>query len=219
MALADLNRAQDTPITTLKLSEIAPKVWNTPPAAITAAMITDANPNDPKPRYDSMTDWAGGVRGDDVDQATATVALARSGGGANEPDYTPRTEAQKAAAANLTAGTVIVTDIARPRGWIAPYQSIAAAGGSAPAAPVVSSIAPTTGAATTLPLLVTITGTGFSPFSTVLTGGSNVPDTSGKYVDATHMTVAIWKASAGTVSVAVEDHNVLSNSNVVFTVT
>jgi hypothetical protein len=224
MALADLNRTNDTPIATLKLSDIQPRVWNTPPAAITGAMITDANPNHPKPRYDSMTDWAGGVRGDDVDQATATVALARSGGGANEPDYAPRTQAAKAAMPgtvppNAVAGEpdfVLVTDVARPRGWIAPQQPYT---GTVPAAPVVSSIAPTTAAATTLPLLVTITGTGFSPFSTVLTGGSNVPDTSGKYVDATHMTVAIWKASAGTVSVAVEDHNVLSNTNVVFTAT
>jgi hypothetical protein len=83
----------------------------------------------------------------------------------------------------------------------------------------VSSISPTTGAQASLPLLVTITGTGFTPFTTVLTGGSNVPDPAARYVDATHMTVPVWKASPGTVSVAVEDHNVLSNTNVVFTVT
>jgi hypothetical protein len=33
------------------------------------------------------------------------------------------------------------------------------------------------------------------------------------------MTVAIFKASAGTVSVAVEDHDMLSNVDKVFTVT
>src|SRR6267142_116265 len=95
MALADLNRAQDTAIATLKLSDIAPVNWHRFPPR--TASMTDANANDVKPRYDSMTDWAGGAVGDDVDVATATVALARSGGGANEPDYAPRTQAAKAA--------------------------------------------------------------------------------------------------------------------------
>jgi hypothetical protein len=227
MALADLNRAQDTPITTLKLSEIAPKVWNTPPAAITGAMIADANPNEAKPRYDSMTDWAGGVRGDDVDQATATVALARSGGGANEPDYAPRTQAAKAAMPgtvppNAVAGEpdfTLAKDIARARGYIAQLQPYPTGGAAVPVAPVVSSISPTTAAATSLPLKVTITGTGFTQWSTVYTGGATTPDASAKYVNATTMTVAIFAAAPGTVSVAVEDHDLLSNTNTVFTVT
>jgi hypothetical protein len=66
---------------------------------------------------------------------------------------------------------------------------------------------------------VTITGTGFTPFSRVFTGGASVPDNSAQYVSATTMTVPIWKASAGTVSVAVEDHSLLSNTDKVFTVT
>jgi hypothetical protein len=84
---------------------------------------------------------------------------------------------------------------------------------------VVTSISPTTGAAAAFPMRVVITGTGFTPWSTVRTGGSATPDVSGKYISATQMEVAIWKASAGTVSVAVEDHDLLSNVDKVFTVT
>jgi hypothetical protein len=137
----------------------------------------------------------------------------------------PRTQFAKAALPgaappNAIAGEpdfVMVVDVARPRGWIAPNQPYQG-NASIPAAPVVSSLSPNTAAAASLPLNVTITGTGFTPFTTVLTGGSNVADPSARYVNATTMTVAIWKASAGTVSVAVEDHNVLSNA-VNFTVT
>lgn len=191
------------------------------PNPITAAMLAPANAAAGYPRYNTPGDWSGATYGDDVDQATANVALARQDGSANGPDYTPRTQAAKAAA--MVPGPnnpafVIVTDVARPRGWIAPNQPYQG-NASAPAAPVVASISPNTGAAATLPLQVTITGTGFTPFSTVLTGGSNLPDPSARYVNATTMTVAIFKATAGTVSVAVEDHNVLSNTNVVFTVT
>jgi hypothetical protein len=213
MALFDLNRAGDTPITTLKVAEITPVNWHRFPPR-TASMV-DANANEAKPRYDSMTDWTGGATGDDTDQATATVALARSDGGAAEADYTPRTQAAKAA----QLGTTLATDIARPRGTIAPDQRYPIAGDAAIAAPVVSSIAPTTATAATLPLTVTITGTGFTPYSTVFTGGSTTPEAKAVYVNATTMRTPVWRATPGTVSVAVEDHNVLSNVNVLFTVT
>src|SRR5262245_34025222 len=100
MALFDLNRTNDTPIATLKLNEIAPVNWRRFPSAITAAMLADANPNEAKPRYTAAAqaaDWNGGVGGDDIDQATATVALARSDGGANEANYAPRNQATRAA--------------------------------------------------------------------------------------------------------------------------
>lgn len=194
------------------------------PNPITAAMVTPANANVTKPRYDSMTDWAGGGAGADpgrpdavnaaISSSRAAVALANSSGGAAEADYTPRTQN-----ARLIAGQVAAADIGRERGAIAPGQRYPVTGDPAPAAPVVSSISPTTGAQASLPLLVTITGTGFTPFSRVFTGGASTPDGSAKYVDATHMTVPIWKASPGTVSVAVEDHSVLSNTDKVFTVT
>jgi hypothetical protein len=185
------------------------------PNPITAAMLTPANPAAGYPRFNTPGDWSGAVLGDDVDQATANVALATASGAAAYADYTPRTQAAKAAAM-VPAGSLVV-DVARPRGWIAPNQPYQG-NASPPAAPVVSTLAPNTAAVATLPLQVTITGTGFTPFTTVLTGGSNVADPSARYVSATTMTVAIFKASAGTVSVAVEDHNAVSNA-VNFTVT
>jgi hypothetical protein len=186
------------------------------PLPITAAMLATANAaNEGKPRYSTMADWAGGLKGDDVDQATATVSIANDSGGANEADYTPRTQAAKAAA----TGNTLAVDVARPRGWIAPGQPY----GAVPAAPVVSSIAPTTAAAGSGPLQVTITGTGFSPYSRVITGGgAGSPwDAQAKYVSATSMTIVIDPRTAvpGTASVAVEDHDVLSNVDKLFTFT
>jgi hypothetical protein len=70
--------------------------------------------------------------------------------------------------------------------------------------------------------VVTITGTGFTPFSRVVTGGAGSPfDASAQFVSATKMLVTIDPRSAtpGTISVAVWDHSVLSNTNVVFTFT
>src|SRR4249920_373667 len=109
MATQDLNRAGDTtgdgltaiakPATN-KIVDITPKNWHRFPAPV--ANMADANPNEARPRHNSMTDWAGGVVGDDTDIATATVALARSDGGANEPDYTPRHQAAKATATGNT---------------------------------------------------------------------------------------------------------------------
>ena len=224
MALQDLNRSSDTtgdgvtaiakPATN-KLADITPKNWRKYPPVI--GSMTDANQNAAKPRYGTPGDWSGASYGDDIDQATANVALARDDGASAETDYGPRTQAQKAAALNLTPATVIVTDVARPRGWIDPKQPYQGAA-SAPVAPVVSSLSPNTAAAAALPLRVVITGTGFTPWSTVKTGGVNLPESTAKYIDATHMEVAIWKASAGTVGVIVEDHNLDSNS-INFTVT
>jgi len=209
MALADLNRSNDTPIATLKLAEITPKDWPTNPSPVGSLAL--ANQNAAKPRYSSMTDWAGGAVGDDVNQATAAVTIARSGGGANEPDYTPRTQADRA----TQLGTTLAVDVARARGWIEPRQPY----GPVPAAPVVASISPTTAPQASLPLMVTITGTGFSVWSQVYTGGMPTPEAKAVFVNATTMKVPIWAAAPGTVSIAVKDHNVLSNTDILFTVT
>src|SRR5262245_64262482 len=125
MALFDLNRTNDTPVATLKLGEITPKNTHVYPSAITGAMLTDANPNEAKPRHTAASgDFTGGVKGDDVDQQTATVALARSDGAANEPDYTSRNQAQKATQTNygsiggsgnvIQSGATMVKDVTRP---------------------------------------------------------------------------------------------------------
>jgi hypothetical protein len=199
------------------------------PQPITAAMLADANVNDGKPRYSSNTDWSGATTiGEDpglptaANQAfsTANVALARSGGGANEPDYVPRSQNAKLAAGNLSAGTVGVVDVGRNRGSVAPGQRYPVAGDAALAAPVVASISPSTAAAGSQPLTVTITGTGFTPYSRVITGGAGSPsDALAKYLSATTMSVVVDPRGAvpGTASIAVEDHGVLSNATVNFT--
>jgi IPT/TIG domain len=191
------------------------------PNPITAAMLTPANANAGYPRYNTPGDWSGAVYGDDVDSAKANVALATASGAAAYPDYAPRHQTAKAALMVPGPGNpafVIVTDVARPRGWIAPNQPYQG-NASIPAAPVVSSLAPTTIAAAALPITVTITGTGFTPWSTVRVGGVAQPEPSARYVDATHMTVNIVAGTvAGAVGVIVQDHDVDSNS-VNFTVT
>lgn len=187
------------------------------PAPITAAMLTPANANVGKPRYNGMTDWAGGNYGDDVTYASATVALANSSGGANEAAYTPRTQSEKGAM--MTPALTIAKDVGVPRGSIAPSQPYPKTGDPAPAAPVVTSLSPTTAPAVQLPLMVTITGTGFTPWSTVYTGGSSLPDAKAVYVSSTTMRVPIWAAVPGTVSVSVKDHDIMSNIDKVFTVT
>jgi IPT/TIG domain len=161
-------------------------------------------PNPPAafvPIYVPTISYVGGVKGDDTDTATANATN----------DYAPRTQKAKA----TLMGTTLAVDVARPRGWIEPRQPY----GAVPAAPVVSSISPTTGTAASLPMTVTITGTGFTPWSTVRTGGSAVNDPSGTYLSPTTMKVALMAAVPGTVSVAVEDHDVLSNVDKLFTVT
>src|SRR5262245_37495970 len=116
----DLNRAGDTPIATLKLVEITPRNTHVFPSPITGTMLADANPNEAKPRYTAGSgDFTGGVAGDDVDQQTANVALARSDGGANEANYTPRNQAAKATATSNT----LVKDVTRPRGYFLPNQA------------------------------------------------------------------------------------------------
>lgn len=200
------------------------------PLPITGAMLATANAaNEQKPRY-NQADYIGGATGEDpglptaANQAfsTANVAVARDDGGANEPDYTPRNQNARRQQANMPAGTVGVVDIGRNRGQVAPGQRYPLAGDTPLAAPVVSSISPTTAAAGSQPVVVTITGTGFSPYSRVVSGGSGSPwDSSAKYLSATTMTVVVDPrgAVAGTAAIAVEDHGVLSNVDKVFTFT
>jgi hypothetical protein len=188
-----------------------------------------ANPVVDRPRYGTAGDWAVGVIGFDPGRpdkptntsfAKATVALASASGGAAAADYTPRDQNAKLlpAAAPIPA-QLPGSDVLRPAGTIGPLAPYPKTGDTPAAAPVVSSLAPTTAAQSTLPMTVTITGTGFTQRSQVYTGGSMVPDTTAVFVNATTMRVPIWAAAPGTVSVAVMDHSVLSNTNVVFTVT
>jgi hypothetical protein len=217
MALFDLNRANDTPIATLQLASIAPINWHKFPPRV--ASMADSNQNEAKPRYDSMTDWAGGVKGDDTNTASAAVALARSDGGAAEPDYMPRTEADRA----TQLGTTLAVDISRRRGAIEPRQPYPVAGDPPVAAPVVTSIAPNTApAGSVTPVVVMITGTGFTAWSLVQQGGNTTtPDPSMVYISPTQLQITIYPKIAvpGTASIAVRDHGVLSNVDKLFTFT
>jgi len=189
-----VRRAQDPVLAVAVNSEITPLNWHRFPGA----------PLPNAPQYVPTVTYNGGVKGDDIDVATAN----------STSTYGPRTQAQKAAA----LGTVLVEDIGRSRGYIAPAQPY----GAKPAAPVVTSISPNTAAAGANPLVVTITGTGFTLYSKVVTGGTGAPwDAAAKYISPTQMQVLIDPRGAvvGTASVAVEDHDVMSNTDKNFTFT
>lgn len=182
-----------------------------------------------RPRYGTAGDWAVGVTGFDPGLpnkpagtafSKATVSLASDSGGAAAADYAPRDQnAKLLPAAAPVPAQLPGSDVLAPRGTIGPLTPYPKTGDTPAAAPVVTSLSPNTAAQVTLPLTVTITGTGFTQRSQVFTGGAQTPDTTAVYVNATTMRVPIWAAAPGTVSVAVMDHSVLSNVNILFTVT
>ena len=177
------------------------------PLPITDAMLAPANANAGKPRYDSMTDWAGGAGGDDVDEATATAAVANAASAVAVPDYTPRTQAAK-----VTAENPLAIDIGRARGAIAPDQRYPVAGDPAVAAPVITTLTPNTAPAGSPALVVVVTGTGFTPWTTIRTGG--VPTDYVRYVSPTEIRLGIdaRRSVAGIIDVIATDHNVDSAS-------
>lgn len=192
LQLFDLNRAGDTPITTLKLSEITPTDWPKPTLPVANAT----------PIYVPTVSYSGGAVGDDVDQATANAT----------GSYTPRTQTEKASLM-VPPGSLAV-DIARPRGYLEPDDPYST---PVPAAPVITSLAPNTAVAGQPSVLCVITGTGFTAWSTVTSGGVGIPV---KYISPTKLQIiqnALYSV-AGTVQVVVTDHNVRSApSNFVFT--
>jgi hypothetical protein len=210
MALQDLNRAGDTtgdgltaiakPATN-KIADITPKNWRRYPA------VQPASPR----AYVPVFTYNGGVIGDDVDVAESNVLIDDRGVG----DYSPRNQGEKSAA--LGAANPLAVDISRARGWIAPNQPYQG-NSTAPAAPTITSLAPNTATAGVgPPLVVDITGTGFTPYSTVLSGNYPIPSA---YVSPTVLRISQWPRNsvAGTVQVVVIDHDVNSApSNFTFT--
>lgn len=154
------------------------------PRPITAAMVT--------PAYVRAITYKGGQKGDDVFQASAN----------STESYAPRTQAQKAG----QLGVAMANDITTPRGWIDPLEPY----GAAPAAPVLTSIAPTTGVHGAAAMEVTLTGSGFTPASAVYTGGVITPFY--QYVSPTQMkvTIDLPKSVAGIIDVRVVDHGLQS---------
>jgi hypothetical protein len=195
LQLFDLNRAGDTPIATLKLSEITPTDWPKPTLPVANAT----------PIYVPTVSFVGGAVGDDVDQATAASTTA----------YSPRTQTEKASMM-VPPGSLAV-DIGRPRGALEPDDPYPKAGDTPLAAPVITSLAPNTAVHGTPSISVLINGTGFTPWSTVTSGGVPIPV---KYISPTVLQIiqnALYSV-AGTVQVVVTDHNVRSApSNFVFT--
>lgn len=206
-----LFRAQDVGTTTV-LGPKVPKNWRVKTAPYAASTL--ANENAAKPRYNSA-DYSGNAYGDDVLQAKANIAVARQDGQVAEViPATPRTQGEKATA----LGTVLVQDVGRRRGWIAPSQPYAAPPG-APENPTISSISPTTAVAgaATPQFVMKIIGTKFTPYTTVILAGLPAPVFT--YVSPTEMRVQMSPASsvAGTTTVGVVDHGVAATPGATFT--
>lgn len=68
------------------------------PLPITAAMLAPANINCGLPRYSGpgvAGDWAGGAVGNDVNAATANVAVVNAASASGVADYAPRTQTDR----------------------------------------------------------------------------------------------------------------------------
>jgi len=208
-----LFRAQDTGTSTV-LGPIARKNWNTHANKVNFGTL--ANANAAKPRY-NQSDYIGGVKGDDVLQNTANVAVARADGGANEPDYTPRLQQDKPTA----LGTVFVQDVGRKRGTVAPAQPYPTASTPALLAPTITSLSPNTAVAgsATPQFAMKIIGTNFTLYSSVLLAGVPAPSSIYTYISPTEMRCQMspGSSSAGTTSVTVVDHGVATTPGATFT--
>lgn len=181
MAQFDLNRANDTPTATLKLGEIEPIDWRRFPPPI--ADSDPANGNITKPRYDSMTDWAGGTEGDDVSVATATQSLESAAPTTVEP-YAPVNQAHKAEI--MVPPTSLAIDVTAPRGWIGPQDPY-----GPPPVPTVTSIDPTShDVGPGDPFVLTVTGTNFLPGSVIVFGNNPLGERT-TFVSATELKTII----------------------------
>jgi hypothetical protein len=198
------------------LIEITPKNTHRYPAPITAAMLA--------PAYTPVTTYTGGAYGDDVSLATANSTV----------PILPNTQATRATfpgvpnsvvpSESIASGQAITniadytfaTDITAPRGYIGPKDPYST---PAPPAPTITSLSPNTAVAgSASPLAVTITGTGFTQWSTVLTGNVETPYVT--YFSPTKIVILMdpKRSIAGTISVIVRDHSVNSAaSNFTFT--
>lgn len=145
MALFDLNRSNDTPISTLKLASITPKDWPTLPAVMPSVT----------PAFVRVISWFGGAVGDDVSVSTANATN----------DYTPRNQAAKATALGLS----LAVDVTKLRGWIGPRDPY-----PGPTV-TLASISPNTAVHNTAAIPVTLTGTGFTMSSVAKVDGVAVP--------------------------------------------
>lgn len=120
MAQFNLNRAQGPQVPTLKLNEITPKNWHRFPPRV-AAMNRANEAGEKKPRYDSMTDWYGGLANEEAQGGDSEIGTASSTAPAGAWSH----QAGKAAA----LGTQIAPDVGKSwggdgdqRGAIEPHE-------------------------------------------------------------------------------------------------
>jgi hypothetical protein len=162
-----------------------------------------APPGTLTPAYVPVITYYGGAYGDDVAVSTANVTN----------DFAPKTQVEKAA----IVGMPIAQDVTSPRGWIDPGEPYGPAPVSPADDPTITSLSPNTGVSGGAPIWVTITGTKFTPWSQVETGGVVTPYS--RYVSPTRIDMLEDpRSTPGIVVVKVIDHGVKSNgSNFTFT--
>jgi len=195
-----VRRAQDPALAAAVVSEIVPKNWHKfPPVGVPAGGFP--------PAYVRTNTWNGGVYGDDIVLAKSNVLVDDQGRG----DYAPRNQDDKriAYAAAGYLGATFAIDISRPRGAIDPAEPYPTAASPAEPLPVITSLSPNTAVAgVTTPLVVVVTGTGFTPWTKLIVGGAEA--LSARYVSATKMTVQLTPAISvpGVITFIAWDHNV-----------
>lgn len=199
-------------------SEVAKRVI----VPISAAMVTR--------EYQPVQTWNGGQYGDET-VAEANVLVDDQGRG----DYGPRNAAEQIAwpgapnsvvpSESVTGGQALTvvgdytraTTVNSPRGWIDPNEPYGPAPVSPTDDPTITSLAPNTAVSGGAPIWTIITGTKFTPYSQVETGGVITPYST--YRSPTRIDVLMDpRSSAGIVVVKVIDHGVKSaGTNFTFT--
>lgn len=206
-----LFRAQDVGTSTV-LGPTVPRNWRTKSNKI--GDLTLANPNEAKPRYQPAAavsaDWLAGNIGDDVTQITASVAVADKNGGPNQAAYGPRNHGEHATQLALP----IAQDVGRRRGGIGPRDPYPDKNSAAVAAPTLTTLTPATAVAgnTTPQFAIKLTGTGFTPWSSIWLAGVPAPSSIYTYISPTEMRMQMSPAASvpGTATVAVMDHGVIT---------
>lgn len=152
------------------------------------------------PAYVPDIQYYGGSPGNDVSQSTANVTN----------DFSPKTQVEKAA----ITGNEMVQDVGTPAGWVEPGNPYT----PPPPDPVITGISPDTGVAGGSPVNVTITGTGFTQWSTVRTGGLDTPYFGVMNDTTINIVMDAGRSMAGPTDIIVSDHGV-DSAPAVFTFT
>lgn len=150
-------------------------------------------PEDYLPAYVPEVTYVGGSPGDDVSQSTANVTN----------DFFPKTQVEKAS----ITGNEMVQDVGTPRGYTPPDEPYA----PPPPDPVITSLSPDNGVAGGPAINVMITGTGFTQWSSVITGGLDTPYFEVMSDTVINVVMDAGRSSPGPTDIVVVDHSVGSN--------